>query len=75
MTDSSGDSYLRRVRVELADGFNFAGTVVREYRDSRGRRTVLVEDTRGQERTVRPEYPSVSIHDLDLDDDRRGGSG
>jgi len=71
------DSYLRQVRVELADGFNFAGTVVREFYDSRGRRTLLVEDTQGNERTVHPQYPSVSVHGLDDDgrDDDRGGRG
>jgi hypothetical protein len=67
------DSYLRRVRVELADGFNFAGTVVREYYDSRGRQTLLVEDSRGNQRTVHPEYPSVSVHDLDDGLDDSGG--
>ena len=54
-----------RVRVGLADGFNFVGTVRRVYSDSRGRRTILVEDSIGQERTVQPRYPHVEIHELD----------
>ena len=52
---------LRRVQVELADGFNFSGVVQREYRDSRGRRRIVVEDTRGEERDVGLWRPSVSI--------------
>jgi hypothetical protein len=48
-------------------------------RDSRGRRTVLIEDNHGQERAVRPGLPSVSVEILDGDgdddrDDGRGGS-
>jgi hypothetical protein len=67
------DSHIRRVRVELADGYNFVGTVVREYFDSRGRQTVLVEDTQGNQRTVRPAYPSVAVHELDDGLDDSGG--
>ena len=66
------DGYLRRVRVELADGYNFIGTVRRDYYDSRGRRTLLVEDTQGNRRTVRPAYPSVTVRDLV--EDEQGGS-
>lgn len=58
-------SHLRRVRVELADDYNFVGEVVRDYVDSRGRRTLLVEDNRGEERTVRPRYPHVEVYELD----------
>jgi hypothetical protein len=69
-----------RVFVELGDGFNCVGEVRRVSRDSRGRRTVLIEDNHGQERAVRPGLPSVSVEilnddgDDDLDGDGRGGS-
>ena len=56
---------LRRVQVELADGFNFVGTVRREYHDSHGRRRIIVEDTQGEERDVGLWRPSVSITELD----------
>jgi hypothetical protein len=58
--DGEGDLVGRRVLVELADGLNFAGTVRREYVE-RGSRRLLVEDSRGNERVVRPARPSVSI--------------
>jgi hypothetical protein len=73
MATISRDAVGSRVRVELADGFNCVGTVRRVYFDSRGRRTVLIEDSIGQERTVHPEYPSVSVHDLDDGLDDSGG--
>jgi hypothetical protein len=73
MATAGRDSYIRQVRVELADGFNFVGAVQREYFDSRGRRTVLIEDSTGQERAVRPAYPSVTVHDLDDGQDGVGG--
>jgi hypothetical protein len=60
-----------RVRADLRDGFNFVGTVRRVYFDSDGRRTILVEDSIGQERAVRPSRPSVSV---DLLGDGQGGS-
>ena len=60
-----------RVRVDFADGFNCVGKVRRVYFDSRGRRTVLVEDSIGNERAVRPQRPSVTIQVLDQG--RRGG--
>lgn len=63
------ETYLDRVRIELSDGFNYVGTVVREYRDSRGR-AVLIEDTQGRERVARLEKPSVEVKFLDRD----GGS-
>lgn len=66
---TTGSGYSRRVRVESWDGFNFVGTVVREYREQ-GQRVVLVEDNRGQRRAVRPDRPEVEIHDLD---DTAGG--
>ena len=56
---------LRRVQVELADGFNFSGVVRREYRDSHGRRRIVVEDTQGEGRDVGLWRPSVSITELD----------
>lgn len=55
-----GDLEGRRVLVELADGLNFAGTVRRDY-VGRGGRRLLVEDSRGNERVVRPARPSVSV--------------
>jgi hypothetical protein len=58
---------LRRVQVELADGLNFAGTVRRDD-VGRGGRRLLVEDSRGNERVVRPARPSVSV---DVEDNRR----
>jgi len=66
------DAVGSRVRVELADGFNFVGTVQRVYPDSRGRSEILIEDSLGQERAVRPSRPSVDI--VVLDDTGRGGS-
>lgn len=65
------DSVGQSVRVELADGYNCVGTVRRAYFDSRGRRTLLIEDSLGQERAVHPVRPSVSIQVLD---DDGGGS-
>jgi hypothetical protein len=59
------DAVGQRVRVDLADGFNCVGTVRRVYFDTDGRRTVLVEDSLGRERAVRPVRPSVSIEILD----------
>jgi hypothetical protein len=71
------DGYLRPARVELADGYNFIGTVRREYLDSRGWRTLIVEDTQGNRRTARPAYPLVTVYNLDCDRDNtrsvRGG--
>jgi len=67
------DSVGQSVRVDLADGFNCVGTVRRVYFDSHGRRTVLVEDSLGQERAVRPARPSVSLRCLD-EDSGQGGS-
>jgi len=64
MSDVRTGGGLRRVRVELADGFNFVGTVQREYRDSHGRRRIEVEDTRGKVRDVRLNRPSVSVREL-----------
>jgi hypothetical protein len=55
-----GDLVGSRVLVELADGLNFAGTVRREYYE-RGDRRLLVEDSRGNDRTIRTSRPSVSI--------------
>jgi hypothetical protein len=69
------DAVGSRVRVELADGYNCVGTVRRVYPDSRGRREILIEDTQGNERTVRPYRPSVDVVVLgDRDDTGRGGS-
>jgi hypothetical protein len=65
MDEIGRDSVGQRVRVELADGFNCVGTVRRVYYNSHGRLTVLVEDSLGQERAVRPVRPSVSIEVLD----------
>jgi hypothetical protein len=65
------DAVGSRVRVDLRDGFNCVGTVRRVYFDSDGRRTILVEDSIGQERAVRPSRPSVSV---DILGDGRGGS-
>jgi hypothetical protein len=65
------DAVGSRVRVDLRDGFNCVGTVRRVYFDSHGRRTILVEDSIGQERTVRPQRPSVSV---DIIEDGPGGS-
>jgi hypothetical protein len=73
MATISRDAVGSRVRVELADGFNYVGTVRRVYFDNRGRRAVLIEDSIGQERTVRPAYPSVTVHGLDDDLDDGGG--
>ena len=72
MSAVSRDDLGSRVRVELADGFNFVGTVRRVYPDSRGRREILIEDTQGNERTVRPYRPSVDV--VVLDDTGQGGS-
>ena len=58
--DGGRDLVGSRVRVELADGLNFVGTVVRDYVE-RGSRRLLIEDSRGNERVVRPSRPSVSI--------------
>ena len=58
--DGGGDLVGSRVRVELADGLNFVGTVRRDYVE-RGSRRLLIEDSRGNERVVRPSRPSVSI--------------
>ena len=58
--DGGRDLVGSRVRVELADGLNFAGTVRRDYVE-RGSRRLLIEDSRGNERVVRPSRPSVSI--------------
>lgn len=63
----------RRVFVELADGYNFVGTVVEDDVDGRGRRTLLIEDSQGQQRAVRPAQPQVTISDADADNGRRGG--
>jgi hypothetical protein len=70
MSTIGRDAVGSRVRVEMADGFNCVGTVRRVYFDGRGRRTILVEDSIGQERAVRPQRPSVDI--VVLDDE--GGS-
>jgi hypothetical protein len=70
MSTIGRDAVGSRVRVELADGFNCVGTVRRVYFDSDGRRTILVEDSIGQERAVRPQRPSVSV---DLLGDGPGG--
>jgi len=64
------DAVGSRVRVDLRDGFNCVGTVRRVYFDSDGRRTILVEDSIGQERAVRPQRPSVSV---DILEDGPGG--
>ena len=61
------DAVGSRVRVELADGFNCVGTVRRVYFDGRGRRTILVVDSLGNERAVRPSRPSVSVDILEDD--------
>ena len=66
------DAVGSRVRVDLRDGFNCVGTVRRVYFDSDGRRTILVEDSIGQERAVRPHLPSESVEILE--DTGRGGS-
>jgi hypothetical protein len=71
MSTIGRDAVGSRVRVELADGFNCVGTVRRVYFDSHGRRTILVEDSIGQERAVRPQRPSVSV---DILEDEQGGS-
>jgi len=65
MDEIGRDSVGQRVRVNLPEGFNCLATVRRVYFDSHGRRTVLVEDSIGQERAVRPARPSVSIEVLD----------
>ena len=66
------DAVGSRVRVDLRDGFNFVGTVRRVYFDSDGRRTILVEDSIGQERAVHPARPSESVELID--DTGQGGS-
>lgn len=68
-TNSNSETYLDRVRVEAVQGFNYTGTVVREYRDSQGR-AILVRDSQGRERVARPDRPSVTVEFLDRD----GGS-
>ena len=68
----SRDAVGCRVRADLRDGFNFVGTVRRVYFDSDGRRTILVEDSIGQERAVRPARPSESVEIID--DTGQGGS-
>lgn len=68
-TDNNTETYLDRVRVEAAEGFNYTGTVVREYRDSQGR-AILIKDSQGNERVARPNLPSVEVEFLDRD----GGS-
>lgn len=65
----------RRVRVELADGFNFIGVVVAEYVDSRGRRTLRLEDRQGNDRLARPDLPHVDVVDLEDEDEGRRGGG
>jgi hypothetical protein len=65
-TNTNRETYLDRVRVESPDGFNYVGTVVREYRDSRGR-AVLIEDNQGRERVARPDRPSITVEFLDRD--------
>jgi hypothetical protein len=71
MSTIGRDAVGSRVCVELAGGFNCVGTVRRVYFDSHGRRTILVEDSIGQERAVRPQRPSVSV---DILEDGPGGS-
>jgi hypothetical protein len=65
------DSVGCRVRVDYRDGFNCVATVRRVYFDSDGRRTILVEDSLGNERAVRPARPSESVEILE---DGQGGS-
>jgi hypothetical protein len=72
MSGIGRDSVGSRVRVDLRDGFNCVGTVRRVYFDSRGRRTILVEDSLGNERAVRPARPSESVEIID--DTGQGGS-
>ena len=62
----------RRVRVDLPDGFNFVGTVRRDGVEG-GERRLLVEDSRGGDRVVRPGRPSIEIRDLDSRPPRRAG--
>ena len=66
------DSVGSRVRVDYRDGFNCVGTVRRVYFDRGGRRTILVEDSLGQERAVHPARPSESVEIID--DTGQGGS-
>lgn len=70
--ESRGDCP-RRVFVELGDGHNFVGTVLEDDVDGRGRRTLLIEDSQGQQRAVRPAQPQVTISDADADADADGG--
>jgi hypothetical protein len=66
------DAVGSRVRVTFRDGFNCVGTVRRVSFDRRGRQKILVEDSIGQERAVRPHLPSESVEILE--DTGRGGS-
>ena len=64
--DGGRDLVGSRVRVELADGFNFVGTVRRDGVEGVDRRLLIV-DSRGNDRVVRPSRPSVSVECLDVD--------
>jgi hypothetical protein len=64
MPGGSGSYLRRRVLVKLPDGFNFTGTVVSDGVGPGGQRRVLVEDSRGKERVVRPADPGVTIEDI-----------
>jgi hypothetical protein len=72
MSTIGRDAVGSRVRVDLRDGFNCVGTVQRVYFDTDGRRTILVEDSLGNERAVHPARPSESVEIID--DTGRGGS-
>jgi hypothetical protein len=64
MPGGSGSYLRRRVLVKLPDGYNFTGRVVSDGVGPGGRRQLVVEDSRGRERVVRPADPGVTIEDI-----------
>jgi len=73
MPGGSGSYLRRRVLVKLPDGFNFTGTVASDGVGPGGQRRLIIEDSRGKERVVRPAEPGVTIEDIGADMGRGSG--
>ncbi len=73
MPGGSGSYLRRRVLVKLPDGYNFTGTIVKDGIGPGGQRRLIIEDSRGKERVVRPADPGVTIEDIGADIGRGGG--
>jgi hypothetical protein len=73
MPGGSGSYLRRRVLVELPDGYNFTGTIVKDGVGLGGQHRLVIEDSRGKERVVRPANPGVTIEDIGSDIGRGDG--